>query len=136
MNRHVSHFLAPVLIAVVTVAGCERSRTQSGLPAAAVDGVASLDFEINDKRITEEVGIVDGETLETTMRSLNKVDVEMSGSGTTAYVNSINGVESTGSEGWTFEIDGEWADKGVGSTKLHPPTTINWKYGEFAPSEK
>ncbi|WP_419188996.1 DUF4430 domain-containing protein [Stieleria marina] len=75
--------------------------------------------------------IADGATLESVMRSIEDLDAEISGSGLTAFVNQIKGKATSGTEGWTFTVDGEWANTGIGTTTLHPPTTVTWEFGKM-----
>lgn len=75
--------------------------------------------------------VVDGTTLESVMRQIDSINLNISGTGTTAFVRSIGGTATSESDGWTFTIDGEFAMQGIGSTELHPPTAVEWKFGGF-----
>ncbi len=75
--------------------------------------------------------VTDGATLESVLRSAEGIDAVISGSGTTAFVNQMGDRATSGSEGWTFTVDGEWSKTGIGTTKLHPPTTVIWEFGEM-----
>ena len=98
-----------------------------------VTGTVTLRI-IADEKETVEVelpDIAEGESLESVMRNFKDCPVEISGSGTTAFVQSIDGLSTSGSEGWTFKVDGEFANQGIGETTLSPPTTVEWSYGGF-----
>jgi hypothetical protein len=115
---------------VVLFVGCHAKPTP---PAAdAPRGTVTMQFRLGEetKSITIEQ-VADGESLESLMRNLSDVEVSMRGSGTTAFVDSIDGTETDASAGWTFKVDGEWSDKGVGATVLHPPTTVTWEFGSW-----
>jgi len=75
--------------------------------------------------------VVQGTTLETVMRKVDQLDVMMTGSGETAFVYEIGGVATGVREGWTYEVDGEFANIGVGQFELEPPTTVRWSFGEM-----
>jgi hypothetical protein len=95
--------------------------------------VVTIEIQTEDGSV-ETLEIADvayGTTLETVMRSVDQVHVDLSGSGTTAFVRSIGEVEMDAREGWTFKVDGEFANQGIGRTVLHPPTTVRWSFGQF-----
>jgi len=109
-------------------------------PPPAVDasrGTVTMQFKVGDEleSITIEQ-VADGETLESVMRKISDVAVSLRGSGTTAFVDAIGETATNSSEGWTFKVDGEWSDQGVGATVLHPPTTITWEFGRWDGASK
>ncbi len=122
-------FTAAAVLAVCI--GCN-----SKPPPPAVDatrGTVTMQFKVGEEieSITIEQ-VADGESLESLMRNISQVAVSLRGSGTTAFVDSIGETATNSSEGWTFKIDGEWSDKGVGATVLHPPTTVTWEFGRWS----
>ena len=72
-----------------------------------------------------------GTTLEAVMRRIDQIPVTIGGSGATAFVDKIGETATSGSEGWTYTVDGEFAMKGVGQTTLSPPTTVEWTFGSM-----
>ena len=70
-------------------------------------------------------------TIRAVMRGIDELTVNLSGSGSSAFVDSIGGLSTDASQGWTFKVDGEFANQGIGLTVLHPPTTVVWTYGSF-----
>jgi hypothetical protein len=113
------------------VAGC---RSDPPPPAAdASVGIVTLLIQSDDGSVhsIEVDDVADGSTLESVMSSVEQIPVEMSGSGLNAFVESIGGISTDSSQGWTFKIDGEFANQGIGQTVLHPPTTVQWSFGEF-----
>jgi hypothetical protein len=124
--------------AALLVGGCG-----SGSSVATVEGPAdsaestetgpvTLEFAFeNELQVRRVPEVADGTTLESLMRGVTDPAVEISGSGTTAFVRSIGDQTTESREGWTFTVDGEFATQGVGATHLHPPTTVRWNYGEF-----
>ena len=122
---------------VITLAGCRGADSQVADPPA--DGTASsvgtvtltIDRGGDDHTTFEIPKVPDGMTLETLMRSVDQVPIQISGGGTTAFVHSIDGIATSADEGWTFTIDGKHANQGIGSTRLHPPTNVTWRFGSF-----
>ncbi len=70
-----------------------------------------------------------GTTVEEVMRSIDQFPVEIRGSGTTAFVDSIDGMTTGADTGWTYQVDGEPAHEGVGVKRLAPPAKISWSFG-------
>ncbi|QEF97241.1 hypothetical protein Mal15_12800 [Stieleria maiorica] len=119
-----------LLITFIAV-GCDRTPP----PPAADANVGVVTIEIRsgdtDKQSIQVPDVADGATLESVMRMVDQVPVSVSGSGTTAFVDSIGDVQTDATQGWTFKVDGEFANQGIGQTVLHPPTTVTWSYGAF-----
>ena len=65
------------------------------------------------------------------MRSIKDVPVKVDGSGTTAFVDKIGERATDSTDGWTFKVDGEFANQGIGGTVLTPPTTVTWSFGAY-----
>lgn len=70
-----------------------------------------------------------GTSLENVMLQVS--DVQITGSGETAFVRQIGEVETGFREGWTYEVDGEFANVGIGQYNLEPPTVVSWSYGQM-----
>ena len=97
-------------------------------------GPVVMEIDLGGKMQTITIDdVTQGTTLETVMRGIDEIEMDISGSGTTAFVNRIGDVATGSTEGWTFEVDGEYAKQGIGSTKLSPPTTVAWSYGSYSP---
>ncbi|WP_236696446.1 DUF4430 domain-containing protein [Rhodopirellula islandica] len=99
----------------------------------APTGEVTFDFVIDDETTKSYVvdNVAAGSTLETLMRNLSSPKMEIGGEGTTAFVNSIEGIATNATRGWTYTVDGEFATKGIGTMELNPPTKIVWKYTTF-----
>lgn len=120
-----------VLLLLAGVIGCQSSPPPPVADAAV--GVVTIQITNGDgaPQSIEIADVADGATLESVMRSIEDIPIELSGSGSTAFVSSIGDVKTDASQGWTFKVDGEFANQGIGLTVLHPPTTIQWSFGEF-----
>jgi hypothetical protein len=92
-------------------------------------GTVTVEVAIDDDvKVWSIDDVAAGATLEDVLRSTDDFPIEISGSGTTAFVNSIAGKSTSASEGWTYTIDGERAPAGIGSTTITPPTTVRWTF--------
>lgn len=86
------------------------------------DGDQTISFELPD--------VKSGTTVEDVMLSLTGIDVEISGTGETAFLERIGDLQTSSTGGWVYRIDDEYATGGIGTTIVEPPTTITWSYGE------
>ena len=125
-------FLLPALLLIL---GCQGSTStppppSSASPSSASTGTVTVEFQIGESTRTIEVDdVVSGSTVESVMRSITDVPLTIHGSGQTAFVDSIDGISTSGSEGWTYKLNGEFANEGIGTTELTPPAKISWSYG-------
>ena len=56
-------------------------------------------------------------------------DIEYRGEGTTAFVESVDGVRNAGSgKNWIFFVNGKKSTVGAGSCQLEPGDSVLWKY--------
>ncbi|WDQ18157.1 DUF4430 domain-containing protein [Rhodopirellula sp. P2] len=121
---------------LLSLAGCGGSTATVEPPVIedyAPTGEVAFDFVIDDETTLSYVvdNVAAGATLEDLMRNLSAPKMEIGGEGTTAFVNSIEGVATNATRGWTYTVDGEFATKGIGTMELNPPTKIVWKYTTF-----
>lgn len=135
-RTRISVFLATLLIAI----GCNNSPpppAPGATTGAVIIEIESGDGETADsadepKLVTIEIpDVPDGATLEFVMKMIDQIPVELHGSGSTAFVHSIGDTKTDTSQGWTFKVDGAFANQGIGQTVLHPPTTVRWSFGTF-----
>lgn len=125
--------LAVFLIGIALV-GCRQSAPSPAPSVKAVEGgsTGTVTFQFNDAgNVTtfEVQDVAEGETLESVMRRIDQLPVSIRGSGVAAFVDKIGDRETSGSEGWTYTIDGEFATRGIGQTTLSPPTRVEWSFG-------
>ena len=124
---------------LTSIAGCPSTTTEPDVDPSdegASTGTVTVRIvsEAKAPTVIQVPDVADGTSLETVMRSLQEADIAISGSGTTAFVNSIQGKATSADKGWTFTVDGEHANQGIGQTVLHPPVEVEWSYGSFADS--
>jgi hypothetical protein len=121
----------------ILVLGCSRS-TPVADPVAADNKTGIVTIEVvNDtgNQTFEIPNVVSGTMLEEVMRSIKDLPIKIQGSGTTAFVDQIGDRATNSTDGWTFKVDGEFANQGIGSTSLNPPTTVTWSFGDFEEEE-
>ncbi len=117
------------VLACLFVAGCQKTLLPPAPLPATATGTVTIEIESGDHTQTFQVpDVAAGTTLESLMRSIDQVPITIHGSGLTAFVDGIGGESTSSSKGWTFKVDGEFANQGIGSTTLTPPTTITWSY--------
>lgn len=134
MNRVL--FLS-LMSTVLVIAGCnsstpEVSEQPESDPAVSSVGDVHLVFHFpSDETIElDAANVKAGTTLESVMRSL-ELPMEITGTESTAFIRTINGVAMDSSSGWTYKVDGEFASSGIGSYELSPPTEVVWSFGGF-----
>ena len=119
------------VLACLSIVGCQETLLPPAPTAGRGTGTVTIEIESGDDTATFEVqDVAAGTTLESLMRSIVQVPVSIQGSGLTAFVDGIDGQSTSGSEGWTFKVDGQFANEGIGSMTLTPPTTITWSYSD------
>ncbi len=129
--------LAVLLIGIAALTGCRQSAPSPAPTVASAEtdatGTVTFQFTEGEEVTTFDVeNVPDGATLESVMRGIDQLPISIRGSGVTAFVDQIGDTATSGSEGWTYEIDGEFATRGIGETTLSPPTRVEWKFGEMS----
>lgn len=123
-------FLGVLFLALM---GCSSSPARPINDSAT--GVVTLEIDGAGESVKMTVDrLPAGCTVETVMqRAVDQgLDAEITGSGTTAFVASINGSAGSGTMGWLFKVDGEFSERGIGTTELDPPATITWVYADMS----
>lgn len=129
--------LMPFVLVVFAV-GCDSNRVSPPTSGDAVQ-TGTVDFEVvisgeGAEPIQFEVPeVAEGTTLESVMRAIDPevLSLEISGSGLTAFVVSINEQTGGNQSGWVYTVDGENPEVGIGGFELNPPTSVRWKIASF-----
>ncbi len=131
LSRHAVGKVVPAaFVLLLAITGCTTQTQQADTNTAT--GVVTVEFKLDESTDVVLVeGIADGETVESVMRKIDDIDVSISGSGMTAFVEKIGEKTTANGEGWTYTVNGNRADRGIGATTLSPPATVTWQYGEF-----
>jgi len=123
-------FLPLLLITLGCGGSATESNDASSSSSTVQTGPVTIRMVVNGETIESVVkDVADGSTVDEVMRKIQDVDIEIVGSGEMTFVNSIAGQTTDSVSGWTYEVDGEFAEAGIGATLVHPPTTIDWKFG-------
>ena len=133
MNASQSGCLPMLLLVSLWLVACDRGPLQGpSEPTGRRSGPVTVEFWFGGQVKTFVVdSVADGTTVEAFMRSQKVVPVDMKGRGWTAFVHAIDGVATDSTSGWTYSVDGRFASTGVGSTRLHPPTSLRWRFGRW-----
>lgn len=121
-----------LMVGVLLSSGCS---TAPPAPTQIATEPVTLEIQSGTKKESVLIeGLPLGCTVEDVMRSAQQqgLDIEMSGSGTTAFISAINGESGSGTQGWLFKVDGEYSDRGIGTTELDPPATITWVFDDMS----
>jgi len=120
---------------LVLLGGCYRSASVAERSSQTTGTVTIEIVTEQDTQSIEFHDVATGTSLEQIMRKVEDVPITVQGSGMTAFVDKIGDLSTGSGDGWTFEIDGQFANQGIGNTKLSPPTTVTWRFGDFDSAE-
>lgn len=125
----------PLLLAVllaIGLCGCSPSTMPEPEAVAGEPGLVTVVIELEGQEIRRELEQVKpGTTIEEVMSRIDDPAIRIIGSGSTAFVDSIGELGTSAGLGWTFRVNGEWADRGVGTYALEPPAEIRWSHSTF-----
>jgi hypothetical protein len=70
-------------------------------------------------------------TVADAMKASSGVKISQKGSGQSAFVTSIDGVENQGADGqnWTYSVNGQMADRSYAVYELKPGDQVLWTFG-------
>ncbi|MEL6897229.1 MAG: DUF4430 domain-containing protein [Planctomycetota bacterium] len=83
---------------------------------------ADREFELIGRR---------GGTLGDAMLRFDEVPMKWSGDGEMLFLTTVGGQANSGEKGWTFEVDGQWSNVGVGQLPLEREIDVRWIYGSM-----
>ncbi|MFM2001881.1 MAG: hypothetical protein RI963_1307 [Planctomycetota bacterium] len=129
-----SGILGTIFLAIACIVGCSGSAVEVAPPKSdAPAGTVTVVIATEDGgEIRKEIaGVASGTTIAQIMRSIDDPEIKTRGSGSTTFVESIGGIGTAEGKGWTFRVNGEWADRGVGDYTLEPPAEVRWTHGSF-----
>lgn len=143
MIRTLPLLLSAVWIAILSL-GCSQ---QARPPETAAGGVAErpsatsteasyrVRIDFGDGSRWQFITTGDFETVADLMRNVashpRAPEIVMTGEGAMAFVSSIGGLDSASGKGWTYYVNGQWADQGIGAEKIAPGDRIDWAYGSW-----
>ena len=133
---------ASILTALLIIAGgCGLTATEA--PPQRQIGTVDLTIDFGGASENIDVQIPcseDSTVMDIIGRAEMNGDIELqsSGSGETAFVESINGVGQHSSNGqyWTYRLNGELSKTGGGVTGVDPGDEVQWRFGSAPPELK
>jgi hypothetical protein len=142
-----------VAIVLMSQCSCDRQQTPQKLQPPALSGTASLEidfrqegmknFQFDGLPLTPEMTVADlmraaAKQSRESETAGEKLELEMSGSGETAFLVSLNGLPN-GKSGdaderfWIYYLNGSKADLGCGAAKLKPGDAVRWVHEAYQP---
>lgn len=118
--------------------GCDQAGPPlSGNEPAAIDRLSLIQvvvkIQINEQSTTSKIEVPENITVLEVIQLLDKPKFTVKGSGAMAFVDAIDGKQTSSGEGWVYYINGAWAKEGIGTQRVRADDEIEWKYGAFEP---
>ena len=134
--------LAMVLAVVPALASAQESKANTKKAntqqSSANSKVVRLVIDFNDGSLkTYRIDWEEGKTLEHYLKSASKhprgIKMATRGSGPTAFLTSIDGLENQGASGknWIYRINGELGTKSFALIKPKRGDRVLWKFGKY-----
>ena len=127
-----------ICVLLTLAIGCQPTET-GALPKRQIGTVVlTVDFGSAAENIRVQIPCSEDSTVLNILQraELNgDLELQTSGVGETAFVQSINGVGKTNTPGkyWTYLLNGELAKAGSGVTEVDPNDEIHWRFGAPPP---
>lgn len=133
MNQTLKQLFLVFALALLTN-GCDRSSEATSDLQREI-GTVSLKVDFGGDKPDKQIDVVcsaDSTVLLSLQRAqnMNELAFQSSGSGETAFVQSIDGVDNeTDGKSWIYHVNDELADKSAGIKTVKPGDVITWSYG-------
>lgn len=136
--------LAVVLVAIVTYriwqpatsplnshTGIAAEHGPNALPPTTERVTLAVDFGNGERREFAAIGWKQGMTVANLMAQVPELQVVQKGSGSGSFLVSINGVANAESKSrfWTYEVNGQSADRSFAVQQLQPGDRVLWSFG-------
>jgi hypothetical protein len=91
----------------------------------------TIDFGGDRRKNFDSIVWHDGMTVADAMNAASGVAITQKGSGQSAFVTAIDGVENQGADGqnWTYSVNGQIADRSFAVYELKPRDRVLWTFG-------
>jgi hypothetical protein len=101
----------------------------NGLPQEKVE--LAIDFGGGRRKNFDAVAWHGGMTVADEMIASSGVKITQKGSGQSAFVTAIDGIENQGANGqnWTYSVNGQIADRSFAVYELKPADRVLWTFG-------
>lgn len=146
--RRMGRFVVLVLIAAAVSTGCDSTPVASPkapIEPRASNGVASQDaavhvlllIDFGDRKplLEKSLELTGAPTVLDALQTGCGGDLEVTGSGETAFVRGILGVanEGAGGDNWTYRVNGELGNRSAGIMPLSDNDRVEWTLGDYVP---
>lgn len=142
--RHSTLMVWLVLFSCTWFSGCNSATDSENGPATppvtgvAESGTATLEICFNSNRDDLEIEVA-CEPEMTVLAILEKAqamgefDFESTGSGASAFVKSIGGIENLAARGnnWTYRVNSEVGNRSCGVYSVNPGDRVLWAFGDY-----
>ena len=105
--------------------GAEKASTET------IHVAVEIEFGEGEEDVRAELSLDGSVTVADAINQINAVNFEIKGSGSMMFVESIDDVATSAGEGWTYTINGEWANEGIGTKRLSDGDVVRWTFGTF-----
>jgi hypothetical protein len=129
-------FLIFLIVLPAISSGCDSSKE---LPAELQRdiGTVTLEIDFGDQKPSKSIDVVcspDSTVLLSLERAqqMNKLKFKVTGSGETAFLDSIDDVSNEVDQGkyWTYRVNDSLGDKSAGVFAVKPADKITWTFGD------
>ena len=123
-------------VIVVSIAGCQRKQMEptSKTDEITIDVCIAFQGGRDDvaQKLTLSVPATALDALRETAKR-NNIEVQTKGTGETAFVISVGGVENLGSKGdnWTYRVNDQLGDRSSGVFKVQNGDKVTWQFGKY-----
>ena len=131
-------WLASLACSILLPLGCRNGQPSEASLSAERAKIAvrfEFDFGENETTVIELDDLPASSTVADGMRRIqqipDQVTIEMQGSGAMTFVSAINELKTAAGEGWSYRVNNQWAEAGVGATGLHDGDVVRWSHGAF-----
>src|SRR3954462_3421245 len=109
----------------------EKSSEQSGSSDAREHVSVTIDFGDGKPKSFDSIVSHEGGTVADVLSDLPNVAIQQKGSGSTAFLVSIDGVANDDAAGryWMYSVNGKTADRSFAIYKLQPGDHVLWTFG-------
>jgi hypothetical protein len=118
-----------------TFFGCSQPAEKPVVDPSVATGSVTMEivYPGTELMTIEVAGIAPGQTLLEAIQTVENPKFKTSGAGQGAFITAIGDWDTSGSEGWSYYVNDQWADRSAGVYEINPGDVIRWKYGSFEP---
>ena len=138
MNRLSRYRTIIVLLSVIVVSmvGCQRKQLEPSSKRKEINVDVCIAFHGRRDDVAEKINLSLSATALDALRETakrNNIEVQIKGTGETAFVISVGGVENLGAKGdnWTYRVNDQLGDRSSGVFNLQDGDKVTWMFGKY-----